>query len=277
MYFSMLAAGAGAITAFLLYALFHAMSCSRRRALALAGAMTLDLRRLSARADQVRENERQRIAREIHDDLGQNLLALRIEADILTERTRQGHPRLHARAALTRDQIDTTIKSVRQIINDLRPAVLDLGLAAALEWQVAEFSRRSGIKCMLAGHTGIELDDRRATAFFRILQESLSNIMRHAHASAVQVEVHAAPGEVEMTITDNGIGLPAGAGSGHGSFGLLGIEERVTMLAGTFSLEGAPGQGTRISVSIPLPGDAAPPFVAQRQGQDGPARDAAIA
>jgi signal transduction histidine kinase len=255
-YFPKLAAGAGAITALLLYALFAAMSSSRHRALALAHAMTLDLRRLAARANQVKEGERQRIAREIHDELGQNLLALRIEADVLTERTRQRHPRLHARAAQTRDQIDTTIKSVRQIINDLRPAVLDLGLAAALEWQVAEFTRRSGIPCHLVGHTGIELDDQHATAFFRILQESLSNVLRHASASAVDVEVRSTPGVLAMTITDNGIGMAGDAGTRHGSFGLLGIEERVTMLGGTFSFDGAPGKGTTIRVSIPVGGGA---------------------
>ncbi|UUZ50190.1 histidine kinase [Massilia sp. B-10] len=169
-----------------------------------------NLRRLAAHADQIKEGERKRIAREIHDDLGQNLLALRIEADMLATRTHERHPRLHTRARSTLSQIDATIKSVRQIINDLRPNVLDLGLSAAVEWQIAEFKRRTGIACELIDEPKeVLLGDHAATAFFRILQESLSNIVRHAHATSVRVELRSNGRLLTMTVSDNGIGLGA--------------------------------------------------------------------
>jgi signal transduction histidine kinase len=269
-YFPALAMVAGMVSAALLYALFHTLSSSRQRALAIAGEMTRELRdseaqlkrsrdqlrHLGAHAEQIKEGERKRIAREIHDDLGQNLLALRIEADMLNSRTGDRHPRLHERAARTLAQIDATIKSVRQIINDLRPNVLDLGLGPAVEWQVAEFRRRTGIACVLAGDS-LELaaiNDQCATAFFRILQESLNNITRHAQATAVRVELkldRAVPYRLSMTVADNGIGMPS-AGPRPGSFGLVGIEERINLLHGSFLIRSTPGNGTTLTVSVPL-------------------------
>jgi signal transduction histidine kinase len=256
----------GALSTALLYALFQTMASSRRRAIRLAKKMTRELResearlqksnenlrRLAEHAESIKEIERKRIAREIHDDLGQNLLALKIEADLLAARTAQHHPRLHARARMTRDQIDATIKSVRQIINDLRPNVLDLGLHAAVDWQIMEFRRRTGIECELTENTqDIPVDDRSATALFRILQESLTNIVRHAHASRVEVELRVDPGWVSMCISDNGVGLPAAGRHKPGSFGLVGVEERVKILNGTFNTSSAPGKGTTICVAIP--------------------------
>jgi signal transduction histidine kinase/CHASE1-domain containing sensor protein len=269
-YLPPLALLAGAISAALLYALYYTLSSSRQRAVSLAGEMTRELRdnegqlkhsrdqlrRLVAHAEQIKEGERKRIAREIHDDLGQNLLALRIEADMLSSRTGQHHPRLHERAQLTLAQIDATIKSVRQIINDLRPNVLDLGLAAAVEWQVAEFRRRTGIACELVSDNidvGV-VHDHCATAFFRILQESLNNIARHANASAVKVELKLEKAEqcrLSLTVADNGIGLPAD-GPRAGSFGLVGIEERINLLHGSFLIRSTPGNGTTLSASVPL-------------------------
>jgi signal transduction histidine kinase len=257
----------GFVSSMLLYALFHALTSSRGRAIKMAKGMTRELResqtklqqshqnlrRLAAHADQIKEGERKRIAREIHDDLGQNLLALRIEADMLATRTRERHPRLHARACSTLSQIDATIKSVRQIINDLRPNVLDLGLTAAVEWQIAEFRRRAGIACELLADPGeITLGDHAATAFFRILQESLSNIVRHAHATHVRVALRAGGGQLSMTVTDNGIGLNARERGKAGSFGLVGIEERISILGGSFSISSIDGEGTTVCVSVPL-------------------------
>ncbi len=254
----------------LLYALFHALTSSRRRAIKMAKGMTRELRdsqtklqqshqnlrRLAAHADQIKEGERKRIAREIHDDLGQNLLALRIEADMLATRTRERHPRLHERARSTLSQIDATIKSVRQIINDLRPNVLDLGLTAAVEWQIAEFRRRTGIACELVDEPkDVVLNDHAATAFFRILQESLSNIVRHAHATNVRVELKANGRQLTMTVIDNGIGLGARERGKAGSFGLVGIEERISILGGSFSISSTDGEGTTVCVSVPLHGD----------------------
>ncbi|MDQ1834228.1 sensor histidine kinase [Massilia scottii] len=262
-----LAMMAGSVSSMLLYALFHALTSSRRRAIKMAKGMTRELRdsqaklqlshqnlrRLAAHADQIKEGERKRIAREIHDDLGQNLLALRIEADMLSSRTRERHPRLHARARSTLQQIDATIKSVRQIINDLRPNVLDLGLSAAVEWQIAEFKRRTGIACELIDEPKeVALSDHAATAFFRILQESLSNIVRHAQATRVRVELKLNGNRLSMTVTDNGIGLQASERAKVGSFGLVGIEERISILGGSFSISSNGGDGTTVCVSVPL-------------------------
>jgi signal transduction histidine kinase len=274
-YFPWMAAFAGCGGTMLMYALFHALATSRRRAIKMAKGMTRELRdsqaklqlshhnlrRLAAHADQIKEGERKRIAREIHDDLGQNLLALRIEADMLSSRTRERHPRLHARARSTLSQIDATIKSVRQIINDLRPNVLDLGLAAAVEWQVAEFRRRTGIACELVDDShDIAVPDHCATAYFRILQESLTNIVRHARASKVRIELHMQGGLLTMTVSDNGVGLNPGNREKAGSFGLVGIEERISILEGSFAISSVANVGTTVRVSVPLRPDQPRPL-----------------
>jgi signal transduction histidine kinase len=269
-YVPWLAMMAGFVSTMLLYILFQTLSSSRRNAVALAQGMTRELRaseaklqlsnenlrRLAAHAENIKEGERKRIAREIHDDLGQNLLALRIEADMLSARTSARHPRLHARALSTLGQIDATIKSVRQIINDLRPTVLDLGLNAAVDWQIREFRRRTGIECELVeNHLDIKLSDQCATALFRILQESLSNISQHAKATRVRIELRAERDRVWMTVMDNGIGLHISGRHKPGSFGLVGIEERVNILGGTFDVSSTPGDGTTVHVSVLAFGD----------------------
>jgi signal transduction histidine kinase len=250
----------------LLYGVFYILTSSRTRAIELAKGMTKELRasqeqllasneklrRLAAHAEQIKELERKRIAREIHDDLGQNLLALRIDAQLLAARTGARHRLLHERAEATLLQIDTTIKSVRQIINNLRPNVLDLGLNAAVDWQIAEFRRRTGIRCDLVEyHTDINIDDNSATALFRILQESLTNIRRHALANWVGVDLLVDSGHVRLIIRDNGVGLNKAAHK-YGAFGLIGMEERVNMLGGTFSASGTPGSGTIVEVTLPI-------------------------
>ncbi|WP_251373535.1 CHASE domain-containing protein [Janthinobacterium sp. JC611] len=261
----------GFASTMLLYMLFHTLASSRRRAIQMANSMTEELRasqirlqlshqklrRLAAHADQIKEEERKRIAREIHDDLGQNLLVLRIDADMLASRTQRRHPRLNARARSTLEQIDTTIKSVRQIINDLRPTVLDLGVNAAVEWQVAQFRQRTGIACEVSeSHDDICLSDQCATALFRILQESLSNISQHANASRVRVKLEKCRDTVSMSICDNGVGAAIDGRNKLGSFGLVGIEERIKLLGGTFHIESSPGAGMSVHVSVPLGADA---------------------
>ncbi|WP_257217427.1 CHASE domain-containing protein [Janthinobacterium sp. BJB301] len=261
----------GFASTMLLYVLFHTLASSRRRAIQMATGMTEELRasqirlqlshqklrRLAAHADQIKEEERKRIAREIHDDLGQNLLVLRIDADMLASRTQRRHPRLNARARSTLEQIDATIKSVRQIINDLRPTVLDLGVNAAVEWQVAQFRQRTGIACEVSeSHDDICLSDQCATALFRILQESLSNISQHANASRVQVKLEKCRDTVSMSISDNGVGAAIDGRNKLGSFGLVGIEERIKLLGGTFYIESSPGAGMSVHVSVPLGADA---------------------
>ncbi len=267
LFYPWLAALAGSLSTALLYALFQTMASSRRSALRMAEDMTRELRasqaklqatneklrQLAAHAEQIKEGERKRIAREIHDELAQNLLALKIEAEILANRTRDQHGRLHERATATVRQIDSTIRSVRQIINDLRPNVLDLGLNAAVDWQVSDFARRTGIECELVeDENEHHLDDQCATALFRILQESLNNVARHARASKVRIDLHQHADMLTMTIRDNGIGMQPGSRNRTGSFGLVGIEERVNILGGSFSISSGPDTGTTIVVTIPV-------------------------
>lgn len=213
------------------------------------------LRQLAAYQEQVKENERKRIAREIHDELGQNLMALRIDVSILQARTGNAHPLLNEKVRFALSHIDTSIKAVRSIINNLRPSVLDLGLHAAIEWQVNEFERRTGIACEMAiddNKADYELDDQRATALFRIMQESLTNVARHAQASLVHIELRREGERFLMKIADNGVGIFPGCRRKPNSFGLLGIGERISTLGGDFTVDSLPGQGTTLTVCIPI-------------------------
>jgi signal transduction histidine kinase len=176
---------------------------------------------------------------------------------MLLGRTRERHPRLHARAKSTLGHIDATIKSVRQIINDLRPNVLDLGLNAAAAWQIAQFRQLTGINCELVEYDNeIKVSDQAATGLFRILQESLSNVLRHAAAKSVHVDLRTEGDWVWMSVRDDGIGLPPASTQKRGAFGLMGIEERVRILGGTFSIRGAAGVGTLVTVGIPKFGES---------------------
>lgn len=213
------------------------------------------LRQLASHQEKIKEEERKRIAREIHDELGQNLLALRIDASLLHERTLGTHPILNGKAKYALDHIDATIKSVRAIINDLRPPVLDLGLQAAIEWQVEEFKRRSGIGCQLmVANEDFDraLDEHTATALFRILQESLTNVLRHARASAVKVTLGCSQTFLTMEIYDNGVGFAPEDREKSQSFGLQGMEERLRALSGNMRIDSAPGRGTTVTVSVPV-------------------------
>jgi signal transduction histidine kinase len=213
------------------------------------------LRQLAAYQEQIKEDERKRIAREIHDELGQNLMALRIDVSILQARTGTAHPILNEKVRYVLSHIDMSIKAVRAIINNLRPSVLDLGLSAAIEWQVTEFQRRTGIECEVAMDDSLsdhDLDDSRATALFRILQESLTNVARHAQATLVQIGLHREGEFFTMRIADNGVGIFPGCRRKPNSFGLLGIGERVSTLGGHFTVESAPGAGTILHIAIPM-------------------------
>jgi PAS domain S-box-containing protein len=229
------------------------------------------LRQLAIHQDTIKEAERKRIAREIHDELGQNLLALRIDVSLLHARTGISHPKLHERVGEALRQLDVAMTSVRSIINDLRPNVLDLGLPAAIEWQAKEFGRRTGIQCdvqMDERNFTPDLDGNLALAFFRILQESLSNITRHSHASRVVIELHNDGNVLKMKVADNGIGISCSdIGKKENSFGLVGIKERVVTLSGELHIDGSHGQGTALTVSIPLepPAHKRPGFIERRQ------------
>lgn len=224
------------------------------------------LRELTAHQNRAKEDERRRIAREIHDELGQTLLALRLDVSMLATRTAQAHPRLNQRVCDVLQQLDATMKTVRGIINNLRPAVLDLGLTAAIEWQVNKFRRRSGITCELVlDAEECVLDDQRATTLFRILQESLTNVIRHAKATHVRVELRQDGTRLAMRIADNGIGITAEGRRTANSFGLVGVKERIHALDGEFHIDSMPGKGTALAIYIPLAktgevSGAAPPF-----------------
>lgn len=210
------------------------------------------LRELAAYQERIREDERKRIAREIHDELGQTLLALRLDVSMLHARAGERHPLLKKRTELALEYIDTTMKSIRTIMNNLRPSVLDLGVQAAIEWQVAQFQHRSGIPCDLQIDDGLQMDDEHATAAFRILQESLTNIGRHARATAVRIALCIEDGLLHMIIEDNGIGMYPGDRRKSRRFGLIGIQERASMLGGELSIESTPGKGTVLRLTVPL-------------------------
>ncbi|MES2932564.1 MAG: CHASE domain-containing protein [Pseudomonadota bacterium] len=211
------------------------------------------LRDLAAHQETIKENERKRVSREIHDDLGQHLLVLRIDVTMLHTRTATSHPKLHRKVSHALEQIDATIKRVRAIINDLRPSVLDLGLSAAFDWQVEQFERRSGIACKLTmDEEDIRIDDDMATALFRIFQESLTNIHRHSQATQVKITLHRHGKQLCMKVSDNGIGTFIGNRRKSNSYGLLGIRERVAALGGELTIESDPGQGMNLMISIPI-------------------------
>jgi signal transduction histidine kinase len=216
------------------------------------------LRQLAAHQESIKEDERKRIAREIHDDLGQNLLALRIDVSMLHART-GGHPKLNQKVAAALRHIDATMKTVRTIINDLRPSVLELGLHAAIEWQLKEFQRRNGIKCELKVGPEIPdpgLEEQRATALFRILQESLVNVSRHSQARHVSVTLCTNENRLIMKVADDGIGIPDGCRRKGSGFGLLGINERIGNLGGALTIDSGHGTGTTLTVSIPVDASA---------------------
>ena len=218
------------------------------------------LRQLALHLETAKEDERKRISRDIHDELGQNLLALRIDISMLSARTEGSHPRLHHRVGAVLSNVDTTIKSVRGIINELRPMALDLGLQAAIEWQVGDFRKRSGVACRLLIRDEAlfaAIGSQVEIVLFRIVQEALSNVMRHAQASQVEIELSSDACAVYVAISDNGIGITPQQQRKKQCFGLIGIAERVTALGGQFEV-GLPasGAGCRLALQIPLP-DAA--------------------
>lgn len=211
------------------------------------------LQNLSAHLDQVREDERRRLAREIHDELGQKLTALRFEVAMLNSGLDKAKPDWTQTTSSLLKQIDDTIDSVRAIAADLRPAVLDLGLAAAVEWQLQELHRRTGIAYSLdIDREEISLDNNRATAIFRIVQESLTNIVRHAGASRIKLSLGMRGASLHLTVDDDGVGMDLGAPQKARSFGIAGMRERVRLMDGTMRIDSRSGQGTMLKITIPL-------------------------
>lgn len=210
-----------------------------------------ELRELIDHQARIREDERKRIAREIHDELGQYLLALRIDISLLKDESNDKKPLRDERVDKILAHVDSTVKSVRTIINNLRPAVLDLGLIPALEWQALDFQRRNKIRCeFVTSDENLSLDDEPSTVLFRVLQETLTNVVRHAKASYVRIDLSTDKGWLFMRVADNGIGLPKVRNRAIKSFGLAGIRERISMLNGEFSIETSDA-GTALTFTIP--------------------------
>jgi PAS domain S-box-containing protein len=213
------------------------------------------LRQLAAHLEVAREEERARMAREIHDELGGMLTGLKMDV-VQMRRAGQGlEPRTLGKLEDFTVAIDQAVQTVRRIASDLRPAVLDdFGLVAAMEWQLGEFERRSGINCdWQSDIKTIEVNKDVATAVFRIFQESLTNVARHALATQVAVSIVTADGHITLQIRDNGRGITREQLQGSSSLGLPGMRERVALLGGHLVIDGSPGQGTNVLVRIPLP------------------------
>ena len=214
------------------------------------------LRQLTSHIESLRETERTRIAREVHDELGASLTAIKLDLDrcrraVTSAKLTQAADRLAGAIRVA----DAAIASIRRICTDLRPSILDnLGLQAAIEWQVRTVEERTGIQCELVTPQGagdLGLNPERITALFRIVQEALTNVVRHSGASGVHITLQCDAGGVGLEVKDNGRGFVRGQEAQTGSFGLLGMEERVRFLGGRFSIECAPGRGTAVRVYMP--------------------------
>jgi PAS domain S-box-containing protein len=212
------------------------------------------LRALAARLQQVREEERTRISREIHDELGQALTGLRMDVAWLESRLPDAAEDIASKFAGMAQLIDATIRSVRRIASELRPDVLDeLGLVPAIEWQVQAFQARSAVRCCLVlPETEIKIEPARATAVFRIFQEILTNIARHSRASRVNVALSTSSGDLLLTVRDDGEGIRPAQLEDSRSLGILGMRERAMEFGGTVFIGRLPRRGTQVQVRIPL-------------------------
>lgn len=214
------------------------------------------LRALSAHLQSIREEERKRIAREIHDELGQTMTALRLDLAWLQGKLSSTHflevHELLEQVVQMSTLVDSSIQTVRRIATELRPRILDdLGLIPALEWQTEEFETRTGIQCTFSSSVEeIHLDQERNTAVFRILQESLTNVMRHADASHVDVQLTLEEHRLILEIVDNGKGLQDESPTLQ-SMGLIGMRERALLLNGVLRVQRRPEGGTLVRVEIP--------------------------
>jgi signal transduction histidine kinase len=211
------------------------------------------LRALAARLQSIREEERKRVSREIHDQLGQALTAIKIDVSSLIRGFPDKEIKELNRVPSILNSVDGAIQTVRRIATELRPGMLDdLGLVATIEWAGEEFGVRTGIKCILELPTDdLVVDQDTATAIFRIFQETLTNIARHANANEVRVRLAAEDGNVTLEVRDNGKGIPKEEPRKGESLGILGMRERATLLGGDLTITSGPGQGTTVIVRIP--------------------------
>jgi signal transduction histidine kinase len=211
------------------------------------------LRALASRLQKVREEERTEVAREIHDELGQALTGLKLDIAWMKNRLPRDHEMMTQCVSVIQ-RIDQTLTAVRRIATALRPSVLDqLGLAAALEWQGQEFRARTGIAVEMEVLTDDSpIPDDLGSSAFRILQESLTNIARHANATRVKIRLEQTPSGLTLEITDDGIGAPDMCLDGTKSLGVVGMRERALACGGEFSITGKPNRGTSVLLRVPL-------------------------
>ncbi len=212
-----------------------------------------ELRAFANRLDQVREEERTRVAREIHDELGQALTILKLDLAWLQAKTSVEYTTRKKIKSMISD-VDQTIECVRKIVSELRPSILDeMGLTAALEWQVSQFQQRTGIcSSFECSSEDFKLSPDSAAALFRVVQEAMTNIVRHANAREARVALKPSRGVLRIAITDDGKGLSRQQINNRKSFGIVGMRERVHRIGGEFNIFSGPGKGTRLEVWVPL-------------------------
>lgn len=235
---------------------FHMISdiTDRKQAEERLSASREQLRELSSHLESVREEERTNIAREIHDELGQILAGLKIDLSWLTKRLPKEQEMLLEKTKSMYELIDTAVQTVKRISTELRPGALDdLGIAAAIEWQAQEFEKRTEIEVQFkAAPRDIVLERDLSTAIFRIFQEALTNVIRHADATRVKVSLKKEKDRILLRIRDNGKGIEEKQIADPKAFGLIGMRERARFWGGEVRISGTPGKGTLVAVDIPL-------------------------
>jgi PAS domain S-box-containing protein len=212
------------------------------------------LKELSHHLEEVREDERKNIAREVHDELGQALTALKMDISWMSKKLSRDQGALIEKTRSMTKIINNTLQAVKKISAKLRPSVLDhFGLGAAIEWQADEFQTRTGIQCrVIVEPEDISLNQDYSTAIFRIFQEALTNIARHAEATKVRISLQQEEDMIILNVNDNGKGISKEQISKPKSFGLMGIRERINSLKGDITIHGTPNKGTKIKVVIPI-------------------------
>lgn len=218
------------------------------------------LRELSSHIEAIKEEERTRIAHEIHDEIGVLLTALKMDLSWLTHRLPGNNSPLHEKAKTMLGLLDTAGSAANNLVHSLRPGFLDcFGIVAAIEIEAKEFAKRTGIPCKITkSDENIELPSEQSITLFRVFQETLNNIMKHASARHVQMQILKKDGGVYLTVSDDGKGFDETSRNKPRSFGLRGIQERIGYLGGAVEITSALGEGTQIAVHLPL-GGAQPP------------------
>ncbi|MFN8247297.1 MAG: PAS domain S-box protein, partial [Ferruginibacter sp.] len=213
-----------------------------------------DLRHLATHLQDIREDERTHIAREIHDELGQQLTGLKMDISWLSKKVNSPNEEINVKLQEALALIDETVKTVRRIATQLRPSILDdLGLVSAMEWQSDEFEKRFKIKSVFHSRLGnIALDNEVATGIFRIFQECLTNVLRHSKATEVKSMLTTVNGTLRLMVTDNGVGFNTPEIETKKTLGLLGMKERTLMMGGTYDISSRPGEGTTVNITVPV-------------------------